>query len=105
MWRRYRNRRYNIEKSILVHSRRSVRSQNIPHLTKTKDTPAAAAMTSTHLSNEGHEIVRYALRILPQQTALVRSDRIEVAQQQDVPGRISPRLVPKDLFYHVLCST
>ncbi len=60
------------------------------------------AASDRHLSDEGHEIVGDAARILADEAAAVRADRIEVAQQAH--GEVLDRLggVAQDLLGHIL---
>ena len=43
------------------------------------------APADRHLRNERHQVVRYAARILADQPAFMRADRVEVAQHANAP--------------------
>ena len=54
------------------------------------DAPAdVGASTDGDLRDVGHQVVRHAARVLADQSALVRADRVEVAQAGDAPRRIA----------------
>ena len=50
----------------------------------------AGVAGAASLLDEGHEVVGDALGILADEAALVRADRVEVAQQHDVPRVVRP---------------
>ncbi|ABA48535.1 hypothetical protein BURPS1710b_3148 [Burkholderia pseudomallei 1710b] len=49
-----------------------------------------------------HQVVRNAGRVLADEAAFVRADRIEVAQRRDAPGRIGGFDIAQDLLGHQL---
>mmetsp|Transcript_1668 Transcript_1668/g.3673 ORF Transcript_1668/g.3673 Transcript_1668/m.3673 type:complete len:392 (-) Transcript_1668:222-1397(-) len=54
---------------------------------------------NTHLRDEGHQIVRYALWILPHSTRGMRPDRVEVSKYQNVPRlRLARVQIPQYLL-------
>ena len=55
------------------------------------------------LGDEGHQIVRDAVRVLADPSAGVRADRVEVAQQGDVPARVRPVQIAQDFLNHQFC--
>ncbi len=57
------------------------------------------AEADCHLRHEGHEVVRRALRIFTDQSARVRADRIEVAENPDAPRGIASLQIPQHLFH------
>lgn len=50
------------------------------------------------LGDEGHQVVRDALRVFADQAAFVRADRVEVAQDADPPGGVGAVEVAQHVF-------
>ena len=59
-------------------------------------------LTDRHLCHVRKQVVRDALRILTDQTGLVRTDRVEVTKQDDIPLRICRVNIRQNLLLHPL---
>ena len=56
------------------------------------------ASTNGHLGNEGHQVVGQTTRILANLATWMGTDRVEVAQRSNGPGRVTGRQIRQDGF-------
>jgi len=64
--------------------------------------PQLLELADRDLSDEGHEVVRDPLRVLPDRPRRVRPDRVEVAQQGNPPARLGHGDIAQHLLDHHL---
>src|SRR5450830_1380235 len=63
------------------------------------------AFADGDLCDEGHQIIRRALRIFADQATFVRAYRIEVAKQRDACIGLSDMQITQNVFHHEFTAT